>query len=87
MDPTLPVIVIGAGAAGLGAAQNLRELGRDVLVLEARNRIGGRAFTGTVDGLVTSFPSLPIVSALSPFQPPPPPQGPDRFWTNVDSWN
>lgn len=41
------VIVIGAGIAGLAAAQRLRAQGVDVLVLEARDRIGGRVFTQT----------------------------------------
>lgn len=36
------VIVIGAGCAGLGAARHLREQGIDCVVLEARERIGGR---------------------------------------------
>lgn len=35
-------IVIGAGAAGLAAARTLQDAGRNVLILEARNRIGGR---------------------------------------------
>lgn len=39
------VIVIGAGAAGLAAAAALAERGRRVLVLEARDRIGGRIWT------------------------------------------
>jgi phytoene dehydrogenase-like protein len=38
-------IVIGAGAAGLRAAVALRKAGRQVLVLEARDRIGGRVHT------------------------------------------
>jgi len=37
--------VIGAGAAGLAASRDLAEAGRRVLVLEARDRIGGRIFT------------------------------------------
>ena len=39
------VIVIGAGAAGLAAAAALSDAGRNVLVLEARDRIGGRIWT------------------------------------------
>lgn len=37
--------VIGAGAAGLSAARTLRATGHDVMVFEARDRPGGRAFT------------------------------------------
>jgi monoamine oxidase len=43
----IEVIVIGAGGAGLTAAKELRSAGIGVLVLEARDRIGGRAFTDT----------------------------------------
>lgn len=39
------VIVIGAGAAGLAAAAALCRAGHSVLVLEARDRIGGRIWT------------------------------------------
>jgi monoamine oxidase len=39
------VVVIGAGAAGLTAARRLVEQGLDVVVVEARDRIGGRIFT------------------------------------------
>lgn len=39
------VIVIGAGAAGLAAAARLAAEGIALTVLEARNRIGGRAYT------------------------------------------
>lgn len=39
------VVVIGAGLAGLAAARVLAEHGKRVLVLEARNRLGGRVFT------------------------------------------
>lgn len=39
------VAVIGAGAAGLAAGLELQKAGRSFIVLEARDRIGGRAFT------------------------------------------
>ena len=39
------VVVIGAGAAGLAAARQLQQLGQRFVVIEARNRIGGRVFT------------------------------------------
>jgi monoamine oxidase len=39
------LVIVGAGAAGLGAAVTARGLGLEVLVLEAMDRIGGRAFT------------------------------------------
>lgn len=39
------MVVIGAGAAGLAAARTLLDAGRTVTVLEARERIGGRAYT------------------------------------------
>jgi len=39
------VVVIGAGAAGLAAARDLSQVGRRVVLLEARDRWGGRVFT------------------------------------------
>lgn len=45
------VVVIGAGAAGLAAAEVLVHAGRSVLVLEARERIGGRVWTRSMAGL------------------------------------
>ena len=45
------VVVIGAGVAGLAAAQVLRGAGAKVTVLEARDRIGGRICTDTSWGV------------------------------------
>ncbi len=39
------VAIVGAGAAGLGAATRLAAAGRSILLLEARDRLGGRAHT------------------------------------------
>ena len=52
------VVIIGAGAAGLSAAQAARAAGLSVKVVEARSRIGGRTVTDTslgapVDGGAT----------------------------------
>jgi len=44
------VVVIGAGATGLTAATRLRDAGRSVIVLEARDRVGGRLLTDEIDG-------------------------------------
>jgi len=43
------VIIIGAGFAGLIAARELSLRGRKVLIVEARDRIGGRTFTAQVE--------------------------------------
>lgn len=44
-DKGYDVLVIGAGIAGLSAARELQSKGLTVLVLEARNRVGGRIWT------------------------------------------
>jgi monoamine oxidase len=45
MSNDADVIVIGAGAAGLAAARQLVQRGKSTIVLEARERIGGRIYT------------------------------------------
>lgn len=50
--PELPkkVIVVGAGISGLRAASVLRRHGLDVVILEARGRIGGRICASSQPG-------------------------------------
>lgn len=48
------VLVLGAGMAGLGAAQHLTQAGARVTVIEARDRIGGRTWTSLL------WPNLPV---------------------------
>ncbi len=47
------VVVVGAGAAGLASARRLADAGVDVVVLEARNRIGGRTWSYDFGGGTT----------------------------------
>jgi putrescine oxidase len=44
------VVIIGAGVTGLTAARDLKAAGLTVAVLEARDRVGGRTWTDTIDG-------------------------------------
>ena len=45
-----PVVVIGAGLAGMNAAIQLQYAGREVVVLEAADRAGGRVQSDQIDG-------------------------------------
>lgn len=44
------VVIIGAGPSGLSAARTLQAAGKEVVVLEARDRVGGRTWTNHIDG-------------------------------------
>ncbi len=44
------VCIIGAGFAGLSAAYRLKKAGLNVVVMEARNRVGGRSLSGELKG-------------------------------------
>ncbi len=82
-DRAAPVLVVGAGLAGLACARHLVRAGRRVQVLEASDGIGGRVRTDAVDGflldrgfqvLLTAYPEArsqldyPAL-ALRPFYP------------------
>lgn len=62
------VIVIGAGIGGLASARELSAKGLNVIVLEARDRIGGRVFTESKYGLDLGatwyWPSEPRITSL-----------------------
>jgi monoamine oxidase len=45
------IVVVGAGFAGLTAARELLRLGYDIVVLEGRDRVGGRSSTTTIAGV------------------------------------
>lgn len=54
------VLVVGAGLAGMAAARELLHLDRSVLILEATDRIGGRALVGRVSAGPAGEPPVPI---------------------------
>jgi monoamine oxidase len=53
-DTTTDVLIVGAGMAGLACGQRLRDAGRSIRILEARDRTGGRIWTRR------SWPEVPV---------------------------
>ncbi len=68
---TADVIVVGAGFAGLAAAKSLRAAGLEPLVVEARDRVGGRTCPGSIAGLTIDLggmwvgPTQTVLDALA----------------------
>lgn len=50
-----PVVVVGAGLAGLTCARRLQRTGAQVVVLEASDRVGGRVSSRKVDGFTLDY--------------------------------
>ncbi|GAB3302616.1 NAD(P)-binding protein [Epidermidibacterium keratini] len=48
---SVDVVIVGAGFAGLSAAERLVSMGKSVRVVEGRDRVGGRSLTGEVAGV------------------------------------
>ncbi|CAG7784750.1 unnamed protein product [Allacma fusca] len=57
------VIVIGAGVAGLAAAQQMKRFGMEVIVLESRDRVGGRIATFRKNQFVADLGAM-VVTGL-----------------------
>jgi monoamine oxidase len=51
MKPDIDVVIVGGGAAGIGAARRLAASGLTTVLIEASSRLGGRAWTQEVSGL------------------------------------
>lgn len=52
MEEVREVIIIGAGMAGIGASRVLTQHKIDHLLVDSRDRIGGRVFSSTFDGVI-----------------------------------
>src|SRR5262245_60559697 len=55
MPEVLDAVVIGTGVAGLTAARQLARVSRSVILLEARDRVGGRTLTESLNGVAVDL--------------------------------
>ena len=61
---TADVIVVGGGFSGLAAARALKAAGRRVVVLEARDRVGGRVKPGRIAGVTIDLGGMWLGAGL-----------------------
>lgn len=52
MTKNFDYVVVGGGLAGISATLHLQDLGVEVLLLEASDRLGGRIATDGIDGFL-----------------------------------
>ena len=64
MVTDLDVVVVGAGAAGIGAGLELRDRGLSFVILEAAGRVGGRGFTDRVPPRISAVSAVDAESLL-----------------------
>ena len=60
MTMTYDAAIIGAGAGGLSAAARLVAAGKKVLVIESKDRVGGRASSEQIDGFTVNVGAIAI---------------------------
>ena len=65
LPSSVDVAIIGAGAAGLGAAHALKDSSLSMVVLEARNRVGGRGYIMEQDREIAEKSGRPTLAIKS----------------------
>ncbi|MGH2732148.1 MAG: FAD-dependent oxidoreductase, partial [Actinomycetota bacterium] len=66
MTPSVDVVVLGAGPAGLGAAFRVASAGQRVILLERQGRVGGAAGSFEVAGIRVDFGSHRLHPSIEP---------------------
>ncbi len=69
-SPTEPIVVVGAGIAGLACARALAAAGRPVVVIERARGVGGRCATRHIEGQAVDFGVLFFHGRAADLRPP-----------------